>query len=124
MALKTDYAKLHAADGDYEIEIVEGFSLFADLTVSDAKWFGRVVFKGSEGRVTPTEAKAQTWKACDWNKRSVRCRLIKALGSYRAYRAQTSRRWEIERKEQREAERAARKVARQAESPRLMTTED
>ncbi|ANY85454.1 hypothetical protein BB934_45380 (plasmid) [Microvirga ossetica] len=109
-----DYAAQHAVEGNYQIEISEGFWLRTDLSMTEMRWMARVVFIDSKGVKTPTSYKAETSQAGDPNKRIVRARLLNALTRLKAYRQQTGKRWEIEQKEKREAEKAARLAAREA----------
>ncbi|ANY85458.1 hypothetical protein BB934_45400 (plasmid) [Microvirga ossetica] len=118
----TDHETLHSAEGDYEIIVEETqYISFIPYKVSAPMWAARLVFKDSNGHETATGHYADTTIAHDKNQRRVRCRLIKALGNFRAYRKRTGLRFEVgemndtvARIEVRNAERTARKAAKVA----------
>jgi hypothetical protein len=107
-----DCTSLHDAEGDYNIEIEAGFWIRTDLSTTEMRWMARIVFIDSKGVRTGTSYTAETSQSGDPNKRIVRARLLNTLGRLKAYRQQTGKRFEIEQKEKRVAEKAARMAAR------------
>ena len=109
----TDYAKLHAAEGDYRLHIQTGFSILPGglhFAIAGDKWEGQLVFVDAKGGKTWTGIKASTLKADDPDYGGLRAMLRGELHRYREHRARTGRRLEINRMRARDAKRKARQA--------------
>ena len=116
------YAKLHTAEGEYEIVVREmNLISMATLKVSEPYWEGRIVFREASGRETPTRHSSSAWQSTDPSKCRVRAPLLKPLGHLRAYRARTGRRQEVEWMQEEDARVAARRAEREARKAGIAT---
>lgn len=109
----TDYAKLHAAEGDYRLHIQTGFSILLDglhFAIDGDKWEGQIVFVDAKGGKTWTEVKASTLKVDDPDYAGLRAMLRGELHRHREHRARTGRRLEINRMRALDAKRKARQT--------------
>jgi hypothetical protein len=84
-----DYARLHAAEGDYEIIIREVAGEDGPM------WHGLVIFLAVDGTITSTRDEAVTRRADDPVGLEVRSLLLEAIGFYQHHRRDTGERWEV-----------------------------
>jgi len=111
----TDYAKLHAAKGDYEIKVEEAWAMsLSTLKTSEAFWHAAVVFRDETGRITSTGIYKEMWVSSDPRQKRVRASLARHLNRYRRYRETKGHRLEIEHQEARAIEARAAREARLA----------
>ncbi|ANY85459.1 hypothetical protein BB934_45405 (plasmid) [Microvirga ossetica] len=89
----TDYAKLHAVAGDYEIFLEEGHPFDP---ASGPRWLAYVAFLAADGTITRTFHAVLTDKEDDPIGLDARDQLLGVLEFYQRHRAATGKRCEVE----------------------------